>query len=443
MGFLFTTLLALVILMVVFVVMIHPKIKKQEDTIHSAMSSWEKALFVGGEVAYKQIVNSAPPGYRTPVFYLDQAGNDLLNRNLPMPANMEIQRYIKEKRSDYFTSPFVHIKKIEDINSNVRYIVGFSFNEDSKFIMENPPHSLLAKAFLVIVICGILCLILAKYLTKPISSLQAATELITNGDLDTKIDNSICQRNDELGMLAKTFNDMTAKLQLSKDNQKKLLRNISHELRSPLARAQVAVEIASQKHNGDGKEIKIIEREIIRINHLIQQILTLPTLGEHHHYTLEDVIDIRILLQEIIKDAGFESQNRNMQFELIVDDNEYLINTSGNLLHSAFENIIRNSLKYSPDGSVVRISLEKEVHLYTITISDDGGGVGEEKLKDIFKPFFRDKQSHRNSESEGFGLGLAIAAGAVAVHKGSISAENITLSNGVKEGLQVIISLPT
>lgn len=442
-GFLITTLIVISILVIFFIILVHPKIKRQESTIHNAMHTWEKTLSIGGEAAYKEIVNNSPPGYKTPVFLLDERGNDLLNRNLPMPAMMEINRYIKEKRSDYFTSPFVHIKKIKDSNNYTRYIVGFSFNDESKFLMENPPHSILIKIFLSVVVCGLLCLFLAKYLTKPISSLQNAVKTIANGDLNTKIDSNICQRNDELGMLAKTFNDMTTKLQLSKDNQKKLLRNISHELRSPLARAQVAVEIASQKNKDDDKEIKVIEKEIFRINSLIQQILTLPTLGEHNNYSLEDVIDIKILLEEIIKDASFESHNRNMSIKFLVDSQEYLINTYGELLHSALENIIRNSIKYSPDDSEIDIQLYEVNNTYKITVEDQGPGVSEDKLEEIFAPFFRDKLSQNNTDSskEGFGLGLAIAAGAIEVHSGTIQAENI-ISDGDIKGLKISISLP-
>ena len=217
-------------------------------------------------------------------------------------------------------------------------------------------------------------------------------------------------------------------------SQKRLTRDVSHELRSPLARLNVALELAKQKGSSDTQVLlNRIEREGKQLNDMISQILTLSKLESQSEMIEMRNVNLCKLVEKVVADANFEAAANGKKVEL-VQEAECEIYGNENLLRSAVENVLRNSLRYTKD--VVNVSVEKNRTQVHVKIRDFGEGVPESELKNLFTPFYRVADA-RERKSGGVGLGLAIAEQAVGTHKGKISAKNA--SGG---GLEVEIKLP-
>ena len=230
---------------------------------------------------------------------------------------------------------------------------------------------------------------------------------------------------------------MAARLQSLVNNQKQLLSDISHELRSPLARMQLAVGLARKKLGTEvPAEIDRIEQETERLNELVGQSLTLSRLDAGAVYAKDDFIDIGELLQNIIEDCDFEATEQNKKVNLKIEKS-FTLNANGELLHRALENIIRNAIRYTKIDTSVDVELRQDTNnKLKISILDQGDGVPEDKISGLFEPFVRLSEA-RDRDSGGYGLGLAIAKRAIEFHQGQITAVNKDGS-----GLLVEIVLP-
>lgn len=280
---------------------------------------------------------------------------------------------------------------------------------------------------------GLVCYGLARYLVAPIVKLQAAAKNLSAGDLQTRIE---LKRRDELGKLAQDFNQMAQRIESLVLSQKTLNRDISHELRTPLARLGVALELARTKSNGETHpHLERIERESYRLNEMISQILTLSKLETGLGNFQASRVNLAKIIKEVVADANFETSNGSKQIE-ITENQESYVEGNERLLQSAIENVVRNAVKYTPENSVVKVALTKENGTAKISVRDYGKGVEENKLKDLFRPFYRVDEA-RERKSGGVGLGLAITERAVSAHGGKVWAENA--GGG---GLIVKIELP-
>jgi two-component system sensor histidine kinase CpxA len=280
----------------------------------------------------------------------------------------------------------------------------------------------------------IVCYALAAYLTSPIWRLRLATQKLAEGELSTRVGSRSLRRRDELADLAVDFNMMAERIESLITSQQRLTQDISHELRSPLARLNVALELVKQKSGPDMQPmLDRIETESARLNEMIGRILTLAKLesGDDDHE--RQLIDLAELVRDVAADADFEAQAKGKVVEVSGADKCNVLG-SENLLRSAIENVLRNAVRYTADRTVVDISLTTKNGHAVIKISDHGGGVPEGELGNLFRPFYRVGED-RTRKTGGIGLGLAIAERAVKAHKGTISAAN---RNG---GLQVEISL--
>jgi signal transduction histidine kinase len=280
----------------------------------------------------------------------------------------------------------------------------------------------------------LLCYILALYLTSPIRKLREATRKISLGDLRTRVSGRVVKRRDELGDLAKDFDEMAERIESLITSQQRLTQDISHELRSPLARMNVALEIAKQKANPESIPLlERIENESMRLNEMISRILTLAKLESGaEEYDLRR-INLSELVRDIAADADFEARANEKVVEVSADD-KVTVTGSENLLRSAIENVLRNAVRYTAERSVVNVDLKARNGNAVIEVTDHGGGVPEDQLEHLFRPFYR-VGTDRTRRTGGTGLGLAIADRAIKAHKGSISAANY---NG---GLRVVITL--
>jgi two-component system sensor histidine kinase CpxA len=269
----------------------------------------------------------------------------------------------------------------------------------------------------------LVCYALALYLTSPITKLREATHKLADGDLRTRVAPRLGRRHDELADLASDFDIMAERIESLITSQQRLARDISHELRSPLARLNVALEIAKQNSTVETEpQLARIERESDRLNEMISRLLTLAQLESGSVDVEREAVDLAELVRDVAADADFEAQ-ANGKFVQVTTADKCGVIGSESLLRSAIENVLRNAVRYTPDRSVVEVSLTATNGHAVLSVSDKGGGVPDDELGNIFKPFYRIGES-RERKTGGIGLGLAIAKRAIAAHRGSISARN-------------------
>lgn len=307
----------------------------------------------------------------------------------------------------------------------------------SQFV-QIPWAGLTARTLIAIFISGLICYLLSIYLTQPLSTLRLAAKSLATGKLSTRVGHFVGHHKDEIAELSHEFDSMAEQLEALINSKERLLQDISHELRSPLTRLHIAVELGRKKSNHLAEsEFDRIEAECLRLNTLIGEILDFARLDKSTNTLKKSLVDLPDLLNRIISDANyefFETTPRvivgNIQpFALMLDER---------LIHRAIENILRNALRYSSADKNVMLSLYKGTRKNTvyIDIEDNGPGVPEDQLTKIFNPFYR-VDTARQKKTGGYGLGLAIAKQAIQLHGGKIQA-----SNRKEGGLLVRIILP-
>ncbi|MDQ3635585.1 MAG: ATP-binding protein [Acidobacteriota bacterium] len=289
----------------------------------------------------------------------------------------------------------------------------------------------------VVLIGGLFCYFLARYLTSPITKLRNATRKIAEGDFNTSVAEKIGNRKDELAQLAGDFDEMAKRIESLINSEKRLTQDISHELRSPLARMNVALELARVKTSPETIPfIERLEKESARLNDLIGQLLTLSKLETGSQDFEKHELNINKIVEQVAADASFEAKANNKDVK-ISQNGDLKVFGNEHLLRSAIENVLRNAVRYTKENSEVEISTATQGNNALISIKDHGEGVPDEELSKLFKPFYR-VQEARDRKTGGNGLGLAIAERAITNHHGTIKAENA--SDG---GLLIEIKLPT
>lgn len=277
--------------------------------------------------------------------------------------------------------------------------------------------------------------LLAWYFSKPIHSLRSAFESVSQGNLDVQLGTVMGRRRDELADLGHDFDRMVRQLRALMDGQRRLLHDVSHELRSPLARLQAAIGLLRQQPERLEDSLNRIEREGVRMDKLVGELLTLSRLEAGVMKSVEEEINIDLLVEDIVKDARFEAETRGITVNM---EGLCAAVIKGNieLLHWAIENVVRNAVKHTLDGSQVNVTCRFDAKKsgLILTVLDQGPGVPESELDAIFEPFFRGR---RTKTTDGHGLGLAIARRVVETYAGTIRA-----TNGGKGGLQIEIVLP-
>jgi signal transduction histidine kinase len=277
--------------------------------------------------------------------------------------------------------------------------------------------------------------LLAWLLSKPIRSLHSAITDAANGNLDVRVADSMGAGNDELKDLGIEFDRMISRLRTLIVAQRQLLKDVSHEMRSPMARIQAAIGLAQQQPDQAPAVMDRIERESVRIDKLIGELLALSRLQAGVDNPLNEEIELRELLSDIVDDARFEA-NANGRFIHVESEVDGVLKGNVELLRRAVENVVRNAIKYSLRGGTVEVgtALDSSGHIAVISVRDSGTGVPDSDLANIFDPFFR---SSMHAHKEGSGLGLAIAKRVIESHGGSIVASNVPGG-----GFRVNIELP-
>jgi two-component system OmpR family sensor kinase len=277
-------------------------------------------------------------------------------------------------------------------------------------------------------------LALAWYVAKPIRGLRMAFEAAAGGDLDVRVGPAMGGRDDELADLGREFDRMADRLQNSMNGQRRLLHDVSHEMRSPLARLQAAAGLLRQRH-GQEPAIERVEEEIVRIDRLVGDLLQLSRLEAGEMAGMAEAVDMQELLRGVVTDADFEARVTGRSVTLL-RETAGTVTGRPDTLHGAIENVVRNALKHAPLTREVYVdtSLDPLAGRYTVCVLDEGPGVPDTELPRLFTPFFR----AAGAGADGYGLGLAIARRSIEAHGGSIRA-----SNRPEGGLAVTIVLPT
>lgn len=271
-------------------------------------------------------------------------------------------------------------------------------------------HSLLLPHLWIVACVLLLSYALARHLTRPVLQLRDAADRLGCGELSARVGSS---RRDELGQLARSFDHMAGRLERSITSQQQLLEDVSHELRSPLSRLAVAVELA----RSDPSQLDRVSREADRLNVLVSDLLALS-----HDQPRPEPLDLSDLLAALVGELQIEAQCRPCRLALDCPP-DLSVFADPELLRRAFENVVRNALRYTVPDTEVRLTARRRDSRLEIEVQDSGPGVPEETLPRLFEPFYR-VHPDRDRSTGGVGLGLAIARRAVELHKGRITARN-------------------
>jgi two-component system, OmpR family, sensor histidine kinase CpxA len=288
---------------------------------------------------------------------------------------------------------------------------------------------------LSIIAAGVISYLLALYLTSPVKTLKAVVQSFAEGNLDARVTPQLGSRRDELADLGREFDHMAEQIAALISSQKRLLADISHELRSPLARLTVALELARKNTTGKGVgALDRIEMETERVNKLVGQLLALTRLESGAERVPPETVALEDLVQLVIDDANYEAKPLNKEVKAVQLD-PCRVRGSEELLRSGIENVVRNAIRYTAEGSAIEVSLTARLDTALLSVRDYGPGVPEGELAHIFEPFYRVSEARERS-SGGVGLGLSIAERTVKLHGGAIRAAN------AHAGLLIVIELP-
>jgi two-component system sensor histidine kinase CpxA len=358
--------------------------------------------------------------------FFDETGNELSGRRVPQKAQ-ELAAKAAETRDIDFNFDVEGTLVARPVVSPKGQLYIYVAH------IPRPPfqptfQTLGLRLLVVLVIGGIFCYWLARYLTTPVLKLRATTNELAEGNLGARVATNLVKRRDEVGQLGRDFNVMAERLESMVKAQQRLLGDISHELRSPLARLGVALGLARQRSGAEANgALDRIERESDNLNEMISQLLTLTRLESGTDSRKRTDVNLAALVREVADDADFEARSVNRAVQVVSSD-DCSINGVEELLRSAVENVVRNAVRYTPEGTAVEVALRKQNggsnNFAVISVRDRGRGVPEDALERIFRPFYRTEDARDRQSGGGTGLGLAITERAVRMHGGSVQAVN-------------------
>jgi two-component system OmpR family sensor kinase len=384
------------------------------------ISSAAATLRHGGPSALREFMEDWRRQGDVMPFAVDGAGRDVLGRPVS-PDALERARELADAGGE---SEGARRVVLPDGDSYLLYVpIDTAPLVDRIFRLKPPPPLVpLASGIVASLLFGAL---LAWYVTRPIRSLRTAFALLSQGRLDTRVGPSIGRRRDEVADLGRDFDGMANQLEKLMASQRSLLHDVSHELRSPLARLQAAIGLARQNPQKLDSSLERIEQEAQRVDELVEQLLALSRLdaqvtsGSRERPERTDLMD---LVASISADAHFEAQAAGRAVVLSTEG-EAAADVRPEMLHRAIENAVRNAVKYTREGTTVEVSAgtEDAGRTFVVTVSDRGPGVPDGELGSIFEPFYR---SASGPPGPGFGLGLAITRRAIEAHGGRVRALN-------------------
>jgi two-component system, OmpR family, sensor histidine kinase CpxA len=390
---------------------------------------------IGGKAALTDYVSQIEGSHGIRATLLDPRGQDILEKGVP-PESTDIVRQARETTQNQFRGGMVYTEACPISTSQGTFVLVAQVHPWQVF--EDPTLlSRMALKFLVALLCtGLLCLILARHIASPIRVLQRSAARIADGDLSVRALPAMGPRKDELAKLARDFDRMAECIQGLLHKQKELLGDISHELRSPLTRLNVSLELL---RHGESDAIERMQTDINRLDGLIGQVLTLTRLQMGEGQKVVTSLNLRSIVESVAEDACFEGQRDGKSVASNNADDCWLAGDPA-LLRSCVENVVRNAVRHTKQNTAVTIALNKVsvagMYWAQICVSDHGNGVPPESLSRLFEPFYRVCEAG-DSRADGSGLGLAIAKRVALLYGGTITAQNLDAG-----GLQMKIELP-
>lgn len=377
---------------------------------------------------------------------------ELTNQRMPSQAPGLARRVFENQHLDEVTSEdqLPLTARLVTAQSGKQYVlVSEILHGPSPGVGYHPIFHLVGVAL----VGALFCYWLARHLTSPVTKLRAATRELAGGNLSVRVSPAMGSRRDELAALGADFDLMAEKIQSLIESQRRLLGDISHELRSPLTRLNVALELARQRSGVEAASaLERIQREAENLNEMIGQLLTLTRLESGAEALPQVEFDLAKVVREVADDADYEARSRNRSVALKTVEHLTMEGTE-HLLRRAIENVVRNAVNYTAENTAVSVELRVEsnpcelagvegstqttaMQCAVINVRDHGPGVPENALNEIFRPFYRVDDA-RDREAGGVGLGLAIAERAIRLHRGEVVASNLQ-----EGGLVVTIKLP-
>ena len=365
---------------------------------------------------------------------LDSQNHDILGRGVP-PGAEDVLAKARATGQTQFHIGLLWVGAAVDERPEGKYILVAKVLVPRRLVLGGALEVGVLRWILPCVVGALVCLFLARHISAPIRTLQRVAGQIADGDLSVRASPAIGPRRDELADLARDFDKMTDRIQALLRKQQGLLGDISHELRSPLTRLNVSLELVRR---GKTDAIGRMQADLDRLNTLIGQVLTLTRLQTHGDRKTETPVNLRAIVESVAEDARFEVEEEGKSV-VISHASDCWLKADPALLRSCIENVVRNAVHYTKPQTEVAVSLDLiggHSKSAQILVADHGQGVPPEALDRIFEPFYRVTEAHEH-QTGGTGLGLSIAQRIAIIHGGSIRARN--RDGG---GLEVEIWLP-
>lgn len=404
--------------------------------VSDAMVEASEALRADGRHGLQAWLESLPGVTRSLIYITDGRGRDILGRRLPAPVVIALRRFGDDPRRRPAGGDARNLRPARPFTQLVAgdgsvYTI-FALPPQGAVGRWLTQRSLATLALLALIASGLVSFLLARTISSPIHRLRSSAAAIAAGKLDTRVPSRVSARNDEIGALGQEFDRMAAELQRSLERQTELTANVSHELRSPLARLRMALELARRK-TGDLPELDKIDEETERLDALVGQILEFSRLDARDREPRRRV-KLAELAHSVVEDVRFEFGDK-ISIEVVEPAAPVEAEVYENALRAALANVVRNAALHGRSNGSVTIRVERRAGAPVITVQDDGGGVPAADLEHLFEPFYRTSRPAARQPGGGTGLGLAIAARAINRHGGVIEARN------ADDGLLVTMTL--
>src|SRR5579864_1364136 len=430
-----------VVLAIVVTLVLRPRSSTWEGLRTTALNEAVSEYEEGGQPQLRKYMENLEANQHLRAFMFDERGVEISGRPAPDWA-IRIASGGPRMPRDGFVIPAPPVQRDSRASSDGmhRYTLVLGLPPGPR-VFFGPRGMPVPGLIILIISSGLVCYLLSWYMTKPIVRLRAATRQLAAGDLTARSGAPMNKGMDEIAGLMRDFDAMAERLELLVKAQSRLLNDISHELRSPLARLNVALGLARQRAGVESTNmLDRIELEASRLNELIGRILTLARLEDGEQRVPQTPVPLDEIVLNVAEDAEFEAQERHCHVHTVIPDGDWGVRGNDSLLHSAVENVVRNAIRYTQEGSSVEIELTSAKRdggtEAVLQVSDSGPGVPEDALGKLFEPFYR-LDDARGRLTGGVGLGLAITERAVRFHGGKVSARNRP-----EGGLMVEIRLP-
>jgi two-component system sensor histidine kinase CpxA len=407
-------------------------------TLNDSVNVYEE----GGERQLRQYMENLEKTQNLRAYLFDEHGIEISRRGAPEWAMRVAAGGPRIPHDGFlFPAPPVQRDSRASFDGKHRYTIVLGMPPGPR-VFIGPRGVPITGLIIGVITSGLVCYLLSWYLTKPIVRLRTATRQLAAGDLTARTGAPPTRRRDEVASLMRDFDAMAERLETLVNAQSRLLNDISHELRSPLARLNVALGLARQRAGVESTDmLDRIELEASRLNELIGRILTLARLEDGEQRVPQTPVQLGELVANVAEDAEFEAQERHCHVHTVIPEGDWGVRGNDSLLHSAVENVVRNAIRYTQEGTSVEIELASDSAFgrpeAVLRVSDSGPGVPADALGKLFEPFYR-LDDARGRLTGGVGLGLAITERAVRFHGGRVSA-----FNRPEGGLQVEIRLPS